>query len=111
MRHGLSPDPTIPAARKERWSLLLSSLSMPDSPSSVSASNPQPLHSSPAPLNWPLRNFVLRNILFVLLIGSIFGTTVGSAQDSSSNSGARPSGTDPAAVTSEPDSQSISDQV
>ena len=54
---------------------------------------------------------MLRIALFVLLIGSIFGTTAASAQDSSSNSGARPSGTEPAAVTSEPDSQSISDQV
>src|ERR1017187_7957484 len=111
MSHGLSPDPTIPAVRRERWSLLLSSFSMPDSPSSVGASNPQPLHSSLAPLNWSLRYFVLRIALFVLLIGSILGTTAASAQDSSSNSGARPSGTEPAAVTSEPDSQSISDQV
>jgi predicted Zn-dependent protease len=65
-----------------------------------------------------LRYFVLRIALFVLLIGSISGSTAGLAQDSSSNSqdsssnsGARPSGTEPAASATEPDSQSVSDQV
>jgi predicted Zn-dependent protease len=58
-----------------------------------------------------LRYFVLRNALFVLLLASISGAVSVLAQDSSSNSGAQPSGTVPSADTTEPESQPLSDQV
>jgi predicted Zn-dependent protease len=61
---------------------------------------------------------VLRIALFVLLCVSIFGATAGSAQDSSSNpqdssstSGAQPSGTTSPATASESESQPVSTQV
>ena len=54
---------------------------------------------------------MLRNALFVLLLASISGAASGLAQDPSSNSGAQPSGTTPAADATEPESQPLSDQV
>ena len=54
---------------------------------------------------------MLRNALFVLLLASFSGAPYGFAQDSSSNSGAQPSGVTPAPDATEPASQPLSDQI
>jgi tetratricopeptide (TPR) repeat protein len=58
-----------------------------------------------------LRYFVLRTASFVLLGVLFAGATSGLAQDSSSRSGAQPSGVTPPASVQESDGQPVSDQV